>query len=91
MVLATCVLVATEPHLELLAAPFQHQGIDTVVGVESRGFIFGCAVADRLGAGFTPVRKPGKLPWRCTGVDYTLEYGEGRLEVHDDAFEKGQR
>jgi adenine phosphoribosyltransferase len=74
-----------------LANPFLHDGIDIVVGVESRGFIFASAVADRIGAGFTPVRKPGKLPSSTVRATYSLEYGTDALEIHDDAIRKGQR
>jgi adenine phosphoribosyltransferase len=77
--------------IDSLSAPFQHQGIDLVVGIESRGFIFGSAVADRLGAGFSPVRKPGKLPSRTMTASYALEYGRDALEIHDDAVRHGQR
>ena len=77
--------------VDRLAAPFTGQGIDLVVGIESRGFIFGAAVADRIGAGFAPVRKPGKLPSRTVKVTYDLEYGSDTLEMHDDAVTKGQR
>jgi adenine phosphoribosyltransferase len=61
------------------------------VGAESRGFIFGTAVAQALSAGFVPIRKPGKLPRSVHGVDYSLEYGSDRLEIHSDALGKGQR
>jgi len=74
-----------------LALPFQNQGIDVVVGVESRGFIFGAAVADRIGSGFTPVRKPGKLPSTIMRETYALEYGTDTLEIHDDGIRRGQR
>src|SRR5207237_6792580 len=74
-----------------LSLPFKNQEIDLVVGVESRGFIFGAAVADRIGAGFSPVRKPGKLPSSCVRATYDLEYGTDSLEVHGDAVENGQR
>jgi adenine phosphoribosyltransferase len=77
--------------VDSLAAPFVGQGIDLVVGIESRGFIFGSAVADRIGAGFAPVRKPGKLPSTTVKVTYDLEYGSDALEIHDDAVRKGQR
>ena len=63
----------------------------TVVGIESRGFILGAAVAERLGAGFVPIRKPGKLPARRIRETYALEYGNDALEIHVDAIEKGQR
>jgi adenine phosphoribosyltransferase len=59
--------------------------VDTVVAIESRGFILGGALADRLGAGFVPVRKPGKLPWRARSASYELEYGSDTLEMHEDA------
>ena len=77
--------------IDSLADPFQGLGIDLVVGVESRGFIFGAPVADRLGAGFVPVRKPGKLPSACVRESYALEYGTDTLEMHEDAVKKGQR
>jgi len=77
--------------VDSLAAPFQDQRIDIVVGIESRGFIFGATVADRIGAGFTPVRKPGKLPSRTVRASYALEYGTDSLEMHDDAISGGQR
>src|SRR5436309_562361 len=77
--------------IDSLALPFAGQGIDIVVGIESRGFIFGATVADRIGAGFTPVRKPGKLPSRCVRESYALEYGSDCLEIHEDAVRNGQR
>jgi adenine phosphoribosyltransferase len=77
--------------IDSLALPFQNQGIEVVVGIESRGFIFGAAVADRIGSGFTPVRKPGKLPSTTMRETYALEYGTDTLEIHDDAIGRGQR
>ena len=77
--------------VDALSAPFSDQGIELVVGIESRGFIFGSAVADRLGAGFSPVRKPGKLPSTTVRATYDLEYGSDTLEIHDDAVGRGQR
>jgi len=77
--------------IEGIATPFTDQGIELVVGIESRGFIFGAAVADRIGAGFSPVRKPGKLPSSCVRETYDLEYGTDSLEIHADAVSKGQR
>jgi adenine phosphoribosyltransferase len=74
-----------------LAAPFEGQAIDLVVGIESRGFILGGAVADALGAGFVPVRKPGKLPGKAVKESYALEYGTDALEIHEDAVVPGQR
>ena len=66
-------------------------GIDKVVGIDARGFIFAAAVADRLGAGFVPVRKKGKLPWTTRGLSYSLEYGEAEVEIHEDAVHQGER
>ena len=77
--------------IDSLALPFKDQGIGLVVGIESRGFIFGAAVADRIGAGFSPVRKPGKLPSVCVRASYDLEYGTDSLEMHEDAVKDGQR
>ena len=77
--------------IDALAQPFKGRGIDIVVGVESRGFILGGAVADRLGAGFAPVRKKGKLPSKTVQETYDLEYGTDCLEIHADAVESGQR
>lgn len=77
--------------IDHLAAPFVGKNIDIVVGIESRGFIFGSAVADRLGAGFSPVRKPGKLPSATMRASYDLEYGSDALEIHHDAVRAGQR
>jgi len=77
--------------IDSLSTPFQGQGIDIVVGIESRGFIFGAAVADRIGAGFSPVRKPGKLPSARVRATYELEYGTDALEIHEDAVKPGQR
>ena len=77
--------------IDCLADPYRDAGIDLVVGIESRGFIFGAAVADRLGVGFVPVRKPGKLPSTTVRVEYELEYGTDALEMHADAVASGQR
>jgi adenine phosphoribosyltransferase len=77
--------------IDSLALPFENQGVDLVAGVESRGFIFGAAVADRMGVGFTPVRKPGKLPSKTLRETYALEYGTDSLEMHADAITNGQR
>ena len=76
--------------IESMAAPFEGREIDVIVGIESRGFIFGAAVADRLGAGFIPVRKLGKLPSKTIRATYDLEYGSDSLEMHRDAVEPGQ-
>jgi adenine phosphoribosyltransferase len=77
--------------VELMANPFRGRGIELVVGAESRGFIFGTAIAQSLSAGFVPIRKRGKLPHSVDGVDYELEYGRDRLEIHSDALRHGQR
>jgi adenine phosphoribosyltransferase len=77
--------------IERLALPFQDRGISAVVGIESRGFILGGAVAQVLGAGFIPVRKPGKLPAKAIKETYSLEYGQDSLEIHEDALEKGEK
>jgi adenine phosphoribosyltransferase len=83
--------VGLRASVDSLTLPFRDEGIELVVGVESRGFIFGSAVADRLGAGFSPVRKPGKLPSTTARASYSLEYGTDCLEIHDDAVRRGQR
>lgn len=77
--------------IDSLVAPFTKSRIHTVVGMESRGFIFGSAVARQLRAGFVPVRKPNKLPYLKHSVEYALEYGTNTLEIHQDAFPKGSR
>jgi adenine phosphoribosyltransferase len=77
--------------VEAMTAPHRGQVIDTVVGIESRGFIFGSAVAINLKAGFAPVRKLGKLPFRTRRASYALEYGTDSLEIHEDAVKAGQR
>ena len=74
-----------------LAANYTAQPVDVVLGVEARGFIFAPAIAYRLGAGFVPVRKPGKLPSQTASVSYALEYGSDTLEIHKDAIQPGQR
>jgi adenine phosphoribosyltransferase len=74
-----------------LAEPFRTEPIDLVAGIEARGFITAGAIADRLGCGFVPVRKKGKLPWRTIREDYALEYGTDTLEMHEDALARGKR
>ncbi len=76
---------------DLLAEPFRDREVDLVLGVESRGFIFGPPVALALRAGFQIARKPGKLPWDTIGESYELEYGKGQIEIHRDAIQSGQR
>jgi adenine phosphoribosyltransferase len=77
--------------VDALVAHFAGAGIDHVVGVEARGFIFAAPVAYGLSAGFVPVRKPGKLPWKTSAVEYELEYGTDSLEIHVDALAPGRR
>jgi adenine phosphoribosyltransferase len=77
--------------IELLANPFRGRHIDLVIGAESRGFIFGTAVACCLSAGFGLVRKPGKLPFRSVSMSYDLEYGQSILEMHEDSIRPGQK
>jgi len=74
-----------------LAEPYRTEPVDAVAGIEARGFILGGAVADRLGGGFIPVRKKGKLPYETIGQDYELEYGTDTIEVHKDAIKTGER
>jgi adenine phosphoribosyltransferase len=77
--------------VEQLCDHYSGQKVDIVAGIEARGFIFAPALAFRLGAGFVPVRKPKKLPWKTASVTYQLEYGSDQLEIHQDAVKKGQR
>jgi adenine phosphoribosyltransferase len=77
--------------IEMMALHFEGRGIEVVTGPEARGYIFASALAYRLGAGFVPIRKPGKLPYKTKRVTYALEYGEDALEVHEDAFEPNQK
>ena len=77
--------------IDAMTEPHRQAKIDTVVGIESRGFVFGAAIADRLHAGFAPVRKPGKRPSTARRASYALEYGKDALELHDDAVGKGCR
>jgi adenine phosphoribosyltransferase len=77
--------------IDRLSDRYMGQGIDAVVGIESRGFILGGPVAQRIGAGFIPIRKPGKLPAKSLKESYALEYGTDALEIHEDAIHKGQR
>ena len=84
-----------EQAIDVLAAPYEAQDgrepIDLIVAIESRGFIFGAPLAYRLGAGFIPIRKPGKLPSDAISVEYSLEYGTNKLEMHRDAITPGDR
>jgi adenine phosphoribosyltransferase len=77
--------------IDLLTAPFQPGQIETVVGIEARGFIFAAAAALKLGCGFAPVRKKGKLPWQTLEASYDLEYGSNTIAIHTDAVRPGAR
>ncbi len=77
--------------IDLLLKMSAEKPIDKVVGIDARGFIFGAAAADRIGAGFVPIRKKGKLPWKCVEQSYALEYGEACVEIHQDAVRPGER
>ena len=77
--------------VEYLSQPYRQLHVDVVVGAESRGFIFGTAVARNLSAGFVPIRKPGRLPFRLRSEVYELEYGTDQLEIHEDAIHPGDR
>lgn len=77
--------------IDLFCDHYKGKKIDVVVGMEARGFIFAPAIAYKLGAGFVPVRKPKKLPWKVAKVTYELEYGSDTLEIHKDAIRKGQK
>jgi len=76
--------------INMMSKPFLEQNIDVVVGIESRGFIFGTPIADKLNAGFVPIRKAGKLPHKIEQITYELEYGEDTLEIHKDAIKPEQ-
>jgi adenine phosphoribosyltransferase len=76
--------------VDQLCGHYRGKKVDTVIGIEARGFIFAPALAYALGAGFVPVRKPKKLPWKTTSVTYDLEYGTDQLEIHQDAVRPGQ-
>ncbi len=77
--------------IEKLCQHYTGKQINVIAGVEARGFIFAPALAYRLGAGFVPIRKPKKLPWKTASVSYALEYGTDSLEIHQDAVHRGQR
>ncbi len=77
--------------IQALVDRYKDQGVDKIVGIESRGFILGAPLAYALGVGFVPIRKQGKLPAETVGCDYALEYGVDRVEIHVDALEKGQK
>lgn len=77
--------------IDLYAERAKACGAEKIAGIDARGFLFGATVADRLGLGFVPIRKKGKLPWRTRSIAYKLEYGEAELEVHMDAFRPGEK
>jgi adenine phosphoribosyltransferase len=77
--------------IQQMAAPYASAEVQAVMGIEARGFILGGAIADRLGCGFVPLRKKGKLPWKTIGQEYTLEYGVDIIEMHEDAIRPGER
>jgi adenine phosphoribosyltransferase len=77
--------------IDLICETAGGQKVDKIVGIDARGFIFAAAVADRLGVGFVPVRKKGKLPWNCKEAAYALEYGKAVVEIHEDAVKPGER
>ena len=77
--------------IDAMAAPLSPAAIDLVAGIEARGFVFGAALAQKIGRGFVPLRKPGKLPGLTVGVDYALEYGTDRLEARDGSMWPGAR
>jgi adenine phosphoribosyltransferase len=77
--------------IDLMAGPYKDARVDYVVAIEARGYILGAPIAYELGAGFIPVRKPGKLPFEKINVDYELEYGSNTLEMHADAVANGER
>lgn len=82
---------AFQATIDQLVERYKGLELDHVVGIESRGFIFGAPLALRLGVGFLPVRKPGKLPYHTEKIEYGLEYGSGTLEIHADACKAGDR
>ncbi len=77
--------------MERMLNHYRTAGIDVVAGIEARGFVIAPVLAFELGAGFIPVRKPGKLPWKTAQIRYELEYGSDGLEIHEDAIRRGQR
>ena len=77
--------------IDRMCSHYNGHTVDVVAGIEARGFIFGPALAYRLGAGFVPVRKPNKLPAKTASISYALEYGTDTLEIHEDAVKPGQR
>jgi len=83
--------VAFKESIDRLVNRYQNTGVEVVIGIESRGFIFGTPLAYQLGVGYVPVRKPGKLPAKTIAESYALEYGTNTVEIHVDAIQKGQK
>jgi len=77
--------------IDLLSESARAHGATKIAGIDARGFLFGATVADRLGLGFVPIRKKGKLPWKTCSVEYELEYGKAEIEIHTDAFAPGEK
>ena len=77
--------------IDRLVADVSGLGVTRIAGIDARGFLFGSTVADRLGLGFVPIRKRGKLPWKTKSLSYALEYGDAAIEIHVDAFHPGER
>ena len=82
---------AFQKSCNVLYERYKDMKIDKIVGIDARGFVFGAVLAYKLGIGFVPVRKKGKLPWKTIQETYSLEYGEDTLEIHEDAVEKGEK
>jgi len=76
---------------DILYERYKDMNVDKIVGIDARGFVFGAVLAYKLGIGFIPVRKKGKLPWKTIQETYSLEYGEDTIEIHEDAIEKGEK
>ncbi|MBT3176315.1 MAG: adenine phosphoribosyltransferase [Desulfobacula sp.] len=83
--------LAFKKSCDILYDRYKDMSIDKIVGIDARGFVFGAVLAYKLGIGFIPVRKKGKLPWKTIQETYSLEYGEDTLEIHEDAVEKGEK
>lgn len=77
--------------IDIFSERYKNKGIKYVLGADARGFIFASAIAYNIGAGFIPVRKKGKLPYKVVSADYSLEYGTNTIEIHEDAFDKGDK
>ena len=82
---------ALKESCDILYERYKDMGIDKIVGIDARGFVFGAILAYKMGIGFIPVRKKGKLPWKTIEESYSLEYGQGTLEIHEDAVKPGEK